>query len=181
MRFLFLLILSFSIIGCSSTHLRPTKMYSGEIKPKNEIAMVYIDWLGAGQYFKAGSATIHEVNGQKVYKNQSFFGSNQLISVNPEEINITVHSLIIGSFLDTYRGFEAWNVYTPVPPFKADAGKIYILCPHGKISKGPEDIKFNVHIYPFTENEIFQNKGLPDFTARPCKNSEELKNTSHNK
>ncbi|WP_228131953.1 hypothetical protein [Acinetobacter sp. 1000160] len=72
MRFLFLLILSFSIIGCSSTHLRPTKMYSGEIKPKNEIAMVYIDWLGAGQYFKAGSATIHEVNGQKVYKNHHF-------------------------------------------------------------------------------------------------------------
>jgi hypothetical protein len=152
-------------------------MYSGEIKPKNEIAMVYIDWLGAGQYFKAGSATIHEVNGQKVYKNQSFFGSNQLISVNPEEINITVHSLIIGENTLT----ESVLLFPRPGSYTSGSGKIYILCPHGKISKGPEDIKFNVHIYPFTENEIFQNKGLPDFTARPCKNSEELKNTSHNK
>ncbi|KYQ83671.1 hypothetical protein AWW72_12735 [Acinetobacter sp. NRRL B-65365] len=181
MRFLFFLIISTSIVGCSSSHLKPTKMYPGEIKPKSELAMVYIDWLGAGQYFKAGSSIIYEVNDQKMSENKSLFGSTQLVSVNPEELNIKVHSLIVGHFLDTYRGFEAWNVYTPIPPFKADAGKIYILCPHGKISKGPEDIKFNVHLYPFTEYEIFQNKGLPDFTARPCKNSEELKNTSNNK
>ncbi|ENW08333.1 hypothetical protein [Acinetobacter beijerinckii] len=174
MRFLFFLILSISIVGCSSSHLKPTKMYSGEIKPKSELAMVYIDWLGAGQYFKAGSSTIYEVNDQKMSENKSLFGSTQLVSVNPEELNIKVHSLIVGHFLDTYRGFEAWNVYTPIPPFKADAGKIYILCPLERISKGPEDIKFNVQIYPFTQDEIIQNKGMTDFIVRPCETIKKL-------
>jgi hypothetical protein len=93
-------------------------MYSGEIKPKNELATVYIDWLEAAQYFKAGSTTIHEVNDQNISKNLPIFGSPYLVNVNPEELNITVHLLVMGRLLDIYRGYEAWNVYIPITPLK---------------------------------------------------------------
>jgi hypothetical protein len=39
-----------------------------------------------------------------------------------------------------------------------------------------KDIKFNVHIYPFTENEIFQNKGIQISLHALVKTIEKLKN-----